>query len=126
MVERDSRPTVRKCRPSRSERLRHTRTPRTLLPRASNSGEYTPMPSWPGSTATMPPPTPLLAGMPTALTQSPAALYIPQVTITLSVRCTTRVLVTRLPVCGLTPPRARVAPIRARSALVTRSEHCRK
>ena len=47
------------------------------------------MPSCPGSTATMPPPTPLLAGMPTALTQSPAASYMPQVTITDSVRFTT-------------------------------------
>ncbi len=84
------------------------------------------MPSCPGSTATMPPPTPLLAGMPTALTQSPAASYMPHVTITLSVRCTTRASVTRLPVSGLTPPRARVAAIRARSTLVTRSEHWRK
>ena len=52
------------------------------------------MPSWPGSTATMPPPTPLLAGMPTALTQSPAASYMPQVTITDSVRFTTAASVT--------------------------------
>jgi hypothetical protein len=41
----------------------------------------------------MPPPTPLLAGIPTALTQSPAASYIPHVTITASVRCTTTVSV---------------------------------
>ena len=84
------------------------------------------MPSWPGSTARMPPPTPLLAGMPTALTQSPAALYMPQVTITDSVRCTTAAPVTRRPVCGLIPPRARVAAIRARSTVLTRSEHWRK
>ena len=41
-----------------------TRMPRKLLPRASSGGEKTPMPSWPGSTAMMPPETPLLAGMP--------------------------------------------------------------
>ena len=56
MVERDSRPTVKKCRPSRSDRLVAHQNPRTLLPRPSSSSEYTPMPSWPGSTATMPPP----------------------------------------------------------------------
>jgi hypothetical protein len=42
-----------------------TSTPRTLLPRSSSAGEKMPMPSCPGSTAMMPPPTPLLAGMPT-------------------------------------------------------------
>ena len=55
----------------------------------------------------MPPPTPLLAGIPTALTQSPAASYMPQVVITLRVRCTTRWLVTCRPVNGLRPPRAK-------------------
>ena len=74
----------------------------------------------------MPPPTPLLAGMPTALTQSPAASYMPHVTITDSVRLTTAASVTRRPVIGLTPPRASVAAIRARSVDVTLSEHCRK
>jgi hypothetical protein len=43
----------------------HTATPRTLLPRASRRGENTPMPSWPGSTASTPPETPLFAGNPT-------------------------------------------------------------
>ena len=84
------------------------------------------MPSWPGSTATMPPPTPLLAGSPTALTQSPVASYIPQVTITLRVRRTTFASMTRRPVNGLNPPRASVAAIRARSVLVTLTEHWRK
>jgi hypothetical protein len=45
--------------------------PRTLLPFASNGGENTPSPNCPGSTAMMPPPTPLLAGMPTLKTQPP-------------------------------------------------------
>src|SRR4029077_20249491 len=125
-VARESRDTERKCSPSCSDRLRHTRTPRTLLPLASSSGEYVPIPSCPGSTATMPPPTPLLAGMPTALTQSPAASYMPHVTITDSVRFTTAAVVTRLPVMGLTPPRASVAPILARSVDVTLNEHWRK
>ncbi len=84
------------------------------------------MPSWPGSTATMPPPTPLLAGMPTALTQSPVASYIPHVTITLRVRRTTLAPITRLPVMGLHPPRANVVAMRARSVLVTLTEHWRK
>ena len=35
------------------------------VPRSSSAGENTPMPSCPGSTAMMPPPTPLLAGIPT-------------------------------------------------------------
>jgi hypothetical protein len=74
----------------------------------------------------MPPPTPLLAGMPTALTQSPAASYIPHVTITERVRLTTPALVTRRPVNGFTPPRASVAAIRARSVAVTLNEHWRK
>lgn len=74
----------------------------------------------------MPPPTPLLAGMPTALTQSPAASYMPHVTITDKVRRTTAASVTQRPVSGFTPLRASVAAIRARSVVVTFSEHCRK
>ena len=42
-----------------------------------------------------------------ALTLSPAASYIPQVTITLSVRCTSMVSITFRPVIGWMPPRAR-------------------
>ena len=40
------------------------RCARTLLPAASSGGETTAMPNFPGETATMPPPTPLLAGSP--------------------------------------------------------------
>jgi len=53
-----------KCRSQWREKASHTRMPRTLLPRGSSKGENTPMPSCPGSTAMMPPETPLLAGMP--------------------------------------------------------------
>jgi len=48
------------------------RTPRTLLPWAASGGEKVPIPSWPGSTARMPPATPLFAGRPTSNTQWPA------------------------------------------------------
>ena len=47
-------------------------------------GESVPMPSWPGSTARIPPATPLLAGRPTSKSHWPAKSYIPQVAITLS------------------------------------------
>jgi len=40
--------------------------PRTLLPLASRRGEKMAMPKRPGTTAITPPPTPLLAGMPTS------------------------------------------------------------
>ena len=42
-----------------------TLMPRKLLPWESKGGEKTPMPNCPGSTAMMPPPTPLFAGNPT-------------------------------------------------------------
>src|SRR6185312_6734192 len=41
------------------------RCPRTLLPASSSGGEKVAIPNWPGTTAMMPPPTPLLAGTPT-------------------------------------------------------------
>ena len=59
-------------------------TPRTLLPCWSSRGEKVAMPSCPGSAPIRPPATPLLAGMPTWVAQSPAASYMPHVDITLS------------------------------------------
>ena len=60
------------CSEYSAARRWHTLIARTLLPRASRRGENTPMPNWPGSTATMPPETPLLAGRPTVKAHSPA------------------------------------------------------
>ena len=73
----------------------------------------------------MPPETPLLAGMPTVVTQSPAASYMPQVVMTLRTWRTTSRLTTCSPVTGCTPPLARVAAISARSRVVTSREHWR-
>src|SRR5215213_702814 len=56
--------SAKMCRPRRSEISSQTAVPRTLLPYASSPGEKTAMPSLPGTTAMMPPLTPLLAGMP--------------------------------------------------------------
>ena len=58
-------------------------TPRTLEPCGSSLGENVAMPICPGSAPMRPPATPLFAGMPTCVAQSPAASYIPQVDITL-------------------------------------------
>ncbi len=84
------------------------------------------MPSWPGRTAKMPPPTPLLAGMPTVVSQSPAASYIPQVAITLSTRRSRAPSSTVSPLNGLVPELARVAAIIERSRQLSSIEHCRK
>ena len=64
-AESDGRGARRKWSSSSSESASQTATPRTLLPRASSGGEKTPIPSCPGSTARMPPDTPLFAGSPT-------------------------------------------------------------
>ena len=74
------------CSSRSCESWRQAFTPRTLLPCSSSRGENTASASCPGSTATMPPPTPLLAAMPTDATHSPAASYMPHVDITLSTR----------------------------------------
>ena len=65
----------------------------------------------PGETVRMPPPMPLLAGMPTSSSQSPDVSYIPAMVITASVACAVSGSTTRSPVSGLVPPSARVAPI---------------
>lgn len=72
-----------------------------------------------------PPATPLLAGMPTWVAQSPAASYMPQLYMTLSTCRTTRSGTTRSPVSGFTPRFANVAAITARSRAVTSREHWR-
>ena len=74
----------------------------------------------------MPPPTPLFAGSPTSVTQSPAALYMPQVVITESTRSVSAESSTRSLVTGLMPASASVAAIRLRSRQSTSIEHCRK
>ncbi len=84
------------------------------------------MPSCPGSTARIPPPTPLFAGKPTVVTQSPAASYIPQVVMTLSTCRTSGAVSARSRVRGCTPLLASVAAISARSRQVMSMEHCRK
>ncbi len=84
------------------------------------------MPSWPGSTAITDPATPLLAGSPTRLTQSPAPSYIPQVVMTLRTRSVSTGSAATSPVHGLVPLLASVAAIAATSRPVTVSEHCRK
>ena len=74
----------------------------------------------------MPPPTPLLAAIPTDATHSPAASYMPQVDITLSTRSVWSWGSTVWPVVGLIPRFASVAPIIARSRQVTMVEHWRR
>ena len=100
--------------------------PRTVLPSASRRGEKTPIPSLPGSTAKIPPETPLLAGRPTETSHSPAKSYIPHDAITLRTSRTTSSPTARSPVIGFTPPFASVAAITARSRHSTEIEHCRK
>jgi hypothetical protein len=69
------------------EMSRHTATPRTLLPRVEGRREDADaeLAGQHGEDAAA---TPLLAGMPTEYTHSPAKSYMPQVVITLSTLCT--------------------------------------
>ena len=53
--------------------------PATLFPLRSSAGPKLPIPMRVGTTAMMPPPTPLLAGTPTRSANSPEPSYIPQV-----------------------------------------------
>ena len=101
-------------------------TPRTLLPRSSSGGLYRPMPNCDGLTATRPPDTPDLAGSPTRNSHSPEKSYIPHVAMTVSTCSATACSMAVTPVRGLTPPLASVAPMTARSAAVTSTEHWRK
>ena len=79
-----------------------------------------PMPSRPGSTARMPPETPLLAGSPTETSHSPAASYMPQVVITLRTSRTTSSASARCRSSGFTPPLRAWPRSRARSRAVDR------
>ena len=84
------------------------------------------MPSWPGSTAMMPPQTPLFAGRPTVYIHSPAPSYMPHVAMTLSTDLTVDSEAARAPGDGLRPPAARVAAMTARSWVSTAMAHWRK
>ena len=53
--------------------------PARLFPFGSRAGEKMPIPMRVGTTAIMPPPTPLLAGTPTRTAKSPEPSYMPQV-----------------------------------------------
>ena len=100
------------------------RTPRVLLPCVSRRGEKAAMPTCPGSTPMRPPATPLFAGMPTEVSQSPAESYMPHVAMTLS----TCRLIAESRTCspsGVLPPAASTDAMRARSRTVTEAEHCR-
>ena len=55
----------------RLERRSRTWMPATLLPFSSRAGAKIPTPIRVGTTPMMPPPTPLLAGMPTRMAKSP-------------------------------------------------------
>lgn len=56
-------------------------TPATLFPTSSRLGPKRPIPHLPGTAPITPPETPLLAGMPTLMANSPERLYIPHVTM---------------------------------------------
>ena len=107
-----------------AESFSNARTPRLLLPCLSSRGENTAMPTCPGSTPMSPPATPLLAGMPTVVSQSPAASYMPHVAMTLSTWRVTAGSSTRVP-SAVIPFAASTDAMRARSSTVTDTEHCR-
>jgi hypothetical protein len=71
--------------PSNCDRERATSCPLTLFPAASSGGANVPRPPFPGETATIPPPMPLLPGRPMSYSQSPEVSYMPAVVITASV-----------------------------------------
>ena len=72
MLGRDRSVGSSRCSPSRDESCSHAATPRTLLPRGSSRGLCAASPICPGRTAEMAPLTPLLAGIPTRYSHSPA------------------------------------------------------
>ena len=57
---------VKTCRPKSRDSCLQAAMPRTLFPFSSSGGEKKPIPKRPGTTAMMPPPTPLFAGIPTS------------------------------------------------------------
>src|SRR6476660_6132215 len=96
----------------------------TLLPASSSGGANTAIAPFPGTTATIPPPTPPFAGRPTCQDQPPEPSYRPAVAITERMYGTCSALITRSPVIGLTPLLARVPPIAASCRAFTPTEHC--
>src|ERR1044072_9532491 len=70
----------------------------TLLPASSNGGAKTAIAPSPGTTATIPPPTPLFAGRPTCQAQPPEPSYSPALIIAERMRGTFSGLITCSPV----------------------------
>src|SRR5687767_9251819 len=101
------------------------RCARTLLPASSSGGDTMAMPNFPGDTAMMPPPTPLLAGSPVRYSHLPESSYRPAVAITANTPGTFAASSTCLPETGFLPPAASVAAIIARSLALTPIEHWR-
>src|SRR4029079_2324281 len=98
---------------------------RMLLPASSSGGDTTAMPNFPGDTAMMPPPTPLLAGRPVWYSHLPESSYRPAAAMTASTGATFGGSSTCLPVTGFLPLLASVAAIVARSFALTPIEHWR-
>src|SRR5262245_4672621 len=96
----------------------------TLFPASSSGGAKTAMAPLPGTTATMPPPTPLLDGRPTCQAQPPEPSYSPAMVIVARMYGMSSRFITCSPLPGLMPWFARVAPIRANWAALTPTEHC--
>ena len=103
-----------------------TLMPPTLLPFSSSDGPNTPMPIRSTSAAAMPPPTPLLAGKPTVMANSPEPSYIPQVSISARMALALSGGISCSPEPGQAPWFASTALICAMSTAVTFTEHIRK
>ncbi|KAJ1635041.1 hypothetical protein T492DRAFT_1141848 [Pavlovales sp. CCMP2436] len=84
-------------------------SPRAELPSASSGSETVAKPPTPGATTSSPPATPDLAGIPTESAHRPDPSYRPAIVIVARTYRTSRADSTRSPVCGFTPPLARVA-----------------
>src|SRR6185503_12322914 len=92
----------------------------------SNPGDHTHIPIDPGSTATMPPPTPLFAGSPTRNTKSPTASYVPQVSISALSRLLELLSSITSPLPGTTPSLAMNDTALAKSTQLISMAHCRQ
>src|SRR5690606_30042586 len=87
--------------PRERERCPIASCARTELPALSSRGENAPAAPLPGATATMPPETPDLAGIPISNSHSPERSYSPDAATTASVSRHTSAETTRRPVTGL-------------------------
>src|SRR6187431_770489 len=96
----------------------------TLLPASSKGGENTAIPYLPGTTAIIPPPTPLLAGTPALYNQIPESSYKPAVDITASTCAVVLGDTTTFLEIGFLPPFAKVPAMIARSRAPTLIAHC--